>query len=70
MNKKVINSIVIVLIFIMAFGLRIYKLGEIPHGINIDEAGMAYDAFCLLHFRVDRSLNQLPVYFVNFGGGQ
>ena len=70
MNKKVINSIVIVLIFIMAFGLRIYRLGEIPHGINIDEAGMAYDAFCLLHFRVDRSLNQLPVYFVNFGGGQ
>ena len=31
---------------------------------------MAYDAFCLSKFMVDRALNKFPVYFVNFGGGQ
>ena len=73
MNKKaltVLKKILIIAIILVAFALRIYKLGEIPHGINVDEAGMAYDSFCLLHFRVDRNLNRLPVYFINFGGGQ
>ena len=64
------KKILVILIILVAFILRVYRLGEIPRGINVDEAGMAYDAFSILHFRVDRYLNKLPVYFINFGGGQ
>ena len=70
MNKKILKKILVILIILVAFILRVYRLGEIPRGINVDEAGMAYDAFSILHFRVDRYLNKLPVYFINFGGGQ
>ena len=71
LSKKLkLNIICILLIMLLAIFLRSYKLEQIPDGINVDEAGMAYDAFCLANFRVDRALNKLPVYFVNFGGGQ
>jgi len=70
-NKSdLIKIIVCIAILILAIVIRSYRLDEIPVGINVDEAGMAYDAFCLLHFRVDRALNHMPVYLVNFGGGQ
>ena len=65
-----LNIVVFIIIFIIAIFLRTYKLESIPSGVNVDEAGMAYDAFCIANFRVDRALNKLPVYFVNFGGGQ
>lgn len=71
LSKKLkLNIICIFLIMLLAIFLRAYKLEQIPDGVNVDEAGMAYDAFCLANFRVDRALNKLPVYFVNFGGGQ
>ncbi len=69
-KKFKLNIICIILILALSIFLRVYKLDQIPDGVNVDEAGMAYDAFCLANFRVDRALNKLPVYFVNFGGGQ
>lgn len=69
-KKFKLNIVCIILIMLLAVFLRSYKLDQIPDGVNVDEAGMAYDAFCLVNFRVDRALNKLPVYFVNFGGGQ
>ncbi len=50
--------------------IHCYKLGEIPYGINVDEMGMAYDAWCLSHYGTDRYLNSFPVYLTNYGGGQ
>nr|WP_308624436.1 glycosyltransferase family 39 protein [uncultured Eisenbergiella sp.] len=50
--------------------MHFYKLASVPLGIHIDEAGMAYDAYCLADYSVDRYLNHLPVYLINFGGGQ
>ncbi len=64
------NTVIFVLIISIACFVRIYKIEEIPAGIHVDEAGMAYDAFCISIFGVDRALNHLPVYFINFGGGQ
>lgn len=65
-NKKFI------IIFIVLLGLfvRVYKLYDIPHGINVDEAGMFVDANMLVKFGVDRYNNAFPVYLPNFGGGQ
>lgn len=74
MKKNTIKILVDILIFIAIIGValfvRSYKIESLPVGIHVDEAGMAYDAFCLANFGVDRYLNYLPVYLINFGGGQ
>lgn len=56
--------------FILFFSTRLYNLSINPPGIHVDEAGMAYDAWSLVQFGVDRYLISFPVYFINFGGGQ
>ena len=58
------------IIFALAFALNIYKFGEIPEGLHVDEAGMAIDANYIAKYGVDRQLNKFPVYFINYGGGQ
>lgn len=68
LNKK--ELIIFALIMIIAIFSRGYKLNSLPVGIHVDEAGMAYDAFCLATNGTDRWLNSFPVYLENFGGGQ
>ena len=72
--KKFYNAnktkILFALILVVAIVIRVYRLEEVPYGINVDEAGMAYDAYCLANYGTDRYLNHLPVYLINFGGGQ
>ena len=68
-----INShykIILAVFFILVFITRIYKFGEITSFIQVDEAGAAYDAYCLAEYGVDRYLNSYPLYLINFGGGQ
>lgn len=50
--------------------IHVYRLDSIPGGINVDEMGMGYDAWCLANFGVDRYLNSYPLYFINFCAGQ
>lgn len=57
-------------IFILFAIILLYKIGLVPKGLHVDEAGMAFDAISLAKNRTDRYLNSLPVYLVNFGGGQ
>lgn len=59
-----------VLIGALAVFLRFYRLGLVPSGIHIDEAGMGYDAWCIANFGMDRYQNSYPLYFINFGQGQ
>lgn len=68
--KEKKEIIIFVIILILAIFSRGYKLGSLPTGIHVDEAGMAYDAFCLATNGTDRWLNNFPVYLENFGGGQ
>lgn len=70
-NRTNIVKAVLVLGVIFLFGVtRIWKLATLPLGIHIDEAGMAYDAWCLSQYGVDRYLKPWPVYLTNFGSGQ
>lgn len=55
---------------IILFFTVIFKFGEIPAYIGVDEAGMAYDAFCLAEYGTDRFQNSYPLYLMNFGQGQ
>ena len=65
-NYKIIFIVFAILIFFS----RIYKFGEVPKNIGVDEAGAAYDAYTLANYGVDRYLNSYPLYLINFGGGQ
>lgn len=65
-HYKIILAIFLVLVFIT----RIYKFGETPSFIQVDEAGAAYDAYCLAEYGIDRYQNSYPLYLINYGGGQ
>lgn len=65
-SEKTVLAAIIVL-----FGFtRLWQLARLPYGLHIDEAGMAYDAWCLSQYGVDRYLKSWPVYLTNLGGGQ
>lgn len=68
-NKEFIYNFLVIVLFCLSGFLMLYKLGDIPKGINVDEAGSYYDALCLVRYGVDRFLYHNPVYFINYGGG-
>ena len=63
-------SKIVIALFIICFITSIYKLGIVPSGIHVDEAGMFYDAKLLAMFGHDRYLNSFPIYLINYGRGQ
>lgn len=67
--NKHYKKIWIVFIIILFFTV-VYKFGEIPTYLGCDEAGMAYDAYCLSEYGTDRYMNSYPLYLTNFGQGQ
>lgn len=68
--KKRWDWIVVDVMVVLSLLLHMYQLALIPYGINVDEAGLGYNAYCLINSGVDRYMNFLPVYPTNFGGGQ
>jgi hypothetical protein len=50
-------------------GVRLWQFGVHPPGLNQDEASMAYDAYALVHYGVDRNGFQFPVMTVSWGSG-
>ena len=59
-----------VLLLLMAFATRLLFLNDVPGGLNQDEASIAYDAWALLHFGIDRWGLSWPVHFIAWGSGQ
>jgi hypothetical protein len=49
--------------------LRCWRFGSLPLGLNPDEASMAYDAWSLFHYGIDRNGFHLPVMTVSWGSG-
>lgn len=70
MLKRKFYYIGIGLIFCVFLVTRLWHLMDIPYGLHVDEASMAYSAWCLSQYGVDRYLDSWPVYLLNFGGGQ
>lgn len=58
------------IIFIVFIFTRLYNLSNIPKIIHIDEASVAYNAFNIANYHVDRYTNLFPIYFLNFDNGQ
>lgn len=67
-SKKELVWLALLVIFFCI--TRFYRLWNLPGGMHGDEVGMAYDAWCLSQFGVDRWLKTWPVYLTNYGGGQ
>lgn len=65
-NHNVLVLILLIFILVTSF----YRLSNLPFGLHVDEAGMAYDAINLAKFGVDRYLNKFPVYLINYVAGQ
>lgn len=66
-NKYNILFIAILIIFIFT---RLYHLTDVPYGMHVDEAAMYYNAYSLAEANVDRYQNIMPIYPINFNGGQ
>ena len=61
-------KVIVFILFIFTAFTSVFKLGEVPYGLHVDEAGMAYDAISILKYNVDRYLNKFPIYLINYGG--
>lgn len=69
-SKDLFYRLLVFGLFILILFIHLYRLGELPVGMEVDEVGMAYDAWCIGNFGVDRYLKSFPVYLNNYGGGQ
>lgn len=57
-------------LFVLAALIRILWIGDIPGGLNQDEASTGYDAWALLSEGIDRNGVSWPVHFIAWGSGQ
>ncbi|MFC1600702.1 ArnT family glycosyltransferase [Patescibacteria group bacterium] len=60
------NRIALVLMIVLAFVLRFYKLGSYP-ALNADEAAIGYNAYSLIQTGMDEHSNSWPIHFESFG---
>ncbi|MDO8658890.1 MAG: phospholipid carrier-dependent glycosyltransferase [Candidatus Levybacteria bacterium] len=65
MNKK--NIVIFVLIIIIASFLRLYKIVDIPPGVNRDEASIGYTAYSILNTGRDEYGRLFPFSLQSFG---
>ena len=63
------TGILFLLIMIIASVIRLYKLGEIPLGLQQDEASIGYDAYTLATYGIDRNGYHWPIYPITWGCG-
>lgn len=57
----------VVAILLVAFCVRFYKLGAVPHGITWDEAAIGYNGLAVATTGKDEWLKTLPISFQSFG---
>ncbi|HUV42546.1 MAG TPA: glycosyltransferase family 39 protein [Patescibacteria group bacterium] len=57
----------LILIAVLAFSLRVYKLGDYPVGLTWDEPALGYNAYSILETGRDEYGQLLPLTFKSFG---
>jgi 4-amino-4-deoxy-L-arabinose transferase-like glycosyltransferase len=61
------KKIALILIIILAFALRVYKITSIPPSLNWDETSIGYNAYSILKTGKDEWGQFLPLHFKSFG---
>jgi len=64
------QSFWLVIILIIGITVRVVNFGQIPPGLNQDEASIGYESFATLKYGVDRNGYKNPVVFIAYGDGQ
>lgn len=54
----------------IGFCLRLINIGNMPLGLNQDEASIGYDAYSILNYGIDRNGVHMPVHLIAWGSGQ
>lgn len=67
MAKFLTNSRALILIFLLALFLRVYKLAEFPVGFHVDEVKVGWNALSILKTGLDDHGNKFPLYYNSFG---
>ncbi len=60
------NSVIFILVILLAAFLRFYHLGSIPNSISADEAAFGYNAYSILKTGRDEFGHRLPLYLQSF----
>lgn len=60
------KKVFFILIILLAFVLRFYKLGQVPPSISWDEAAVGYNAWTIIHWGKDEWGKTLPLVFKSF----
>lgn len=68
-SKKTYQHYIFYTILCLAVFLRLFKLGEIPSGLNQDEAFIGYEAWSLLTTGTDSWGYHYPLYFISWASG-
>jgi 4-amino-4-deoxy-L-arabinose transferase-like glycosyltransferase len=66
-TKATVTTIALVLISLVALGLRTWNLSDIPGGLTWDEAALGYNAYSLLETGRDEHGVSWPLVFKSFG---
>lgn len=67
MFKKKKFLLLYIVIFLLGAFLRLYKINQIPPGVNQDEASIGYTAYSLIHTGKDEYGRSFPLSFQSFG---
>lgn len=65
MDSKV--KLIFLLIILLAFSLRLYKVTEIPPSLNWDEVSIGYNAYSILKTERDEWNQVFPIHFKAYG---
>lgn len=63
---KRLSIFFLVCIFLLAFFIRVYRVGEVPSGFHRDEAFLGYNAYSILKTGRDITGNFLPTHLASF----
>ncbi|MBN1263829.1 MAG: glycosyltransferase family 39 protein [Candidatus Pacebacteria bacterium] len=63
---ETIGKIVLFFTVLLAFFLRVWRMNDLPHGFNADEAAIGYNVYSLLQTGEDEYGNSWPLHFRSF----
>ncbi|MDX2171465.1 MAG: glycosyltransferase family 39 protein [Deltaproteobacteria bacterium] len=67
MRRRLTQRIAFALVVLLALGLRVYQLADVPAGLYCDEAGNGYNAYALGQAGIDENGRPWPLYVWSFG---
>lgn len=63
---KKLTLVILAVIFLLAAGLRFYKLGQVPPSLSWDETAVGYNAWTILYWAKDEWGRSMPLVFKSF----